>query len=156
MANTVSFGHSEDILRFAETHVEHINGKEVFNRENARAVCMRDQDGKIIAAIVYDNWDDWGVEVTIATDGTKRWATRDYLAKGYSYPLETCGKLRMTMVTAMSNTAAINMHKALNHPVEGVLRDWFGPGQDALIYGFTKQDWQKSKYNPLNQRKEKE
>lgn len=140
-------------MRFVEERTAHIDGIEVFDRANTWCCVHLGKRGEIIGVVAFSDWHVNYVEASIASDGTARWATRRFLAYCYGYALDYADKLRMNMVTAADNHPAINMHKALGHVQEGQLRDWFGPGRDALIFGFTKQDWKRSRWNPANQRK---
>lgn len=126
MANTVIRGVNHPaILKFAEDNFEYLAGTGCFKPETTRCVAMLGKNAEIISVLALDNWTAHQVEATIATDGTKRWASKEFIQVSYDYVFNYCNINRMTMVTAISNTAAINMHKALGHHNEGTLRDWF-------------------------------
>jgi|GEM_PF-4925984 len=53
----------------------------------------------------------------------------------------------MNMLVEPSNTAAIAMHEKLGHVREATLRDWFGTGKDAILFSFTKADYESSRWH---------
>lgn len=97
--------------------------------------------------VVFDDWTTYSVDVSIAADGSRRWARRCFIHTVYDYAFRHAGKVRMNMVVATSNAPAVNMHRAFGHHLEGTLRNWFGEGKDALLYSFTPSDWANSKWN---------
>lgn len=97
--------------------------------------------------VVFDEWTTYSVDVSIAADGSKRWARRDFIYTVYDYVFRHAGKVRMNMVVAASNEPAINMHTSFGHHLEGTLRNWFGEGKDALLYSYISSDWANSKWN---------
>jgi RimJ/RimL family protein N-acetyltransferase len=121
-----------------------------FDRQTARSVIGVDDDYELIVATVFDSWKRQSVEATIATDGTKRWATRQYISAVYQYAFETAGKNRLNMATAADNDSALRMHKALGHTQEGYHREWFGINKDAYSFGFTCSDWKASRWYRSN------
>jgi RimJ/RimL family protein N-acetyltransferase len=120
---------------------------EFYTGPNSRTISITEDDGTPVAVAVFDGWDEHAVELSITSDGTRRWAKRDFIEAVYSYAFDYAGKVRITMITAVSNQPAINMHDALGHTCEGRLRNWFGRGADAYIYSLTIEDWQVSKWN---------
>lgn len=131
-----------EVLQWAEERLGYPTG--TFDPASARAVVGLDDDFEPIVVTILDRWSGSNCEATIVSDGTKRWASRRYISAVYRYVFERCGMNRMTMVTAVDNTAALRMHDALHHVHEGTHRDWFGINKDAKSYGFTRDDWERS------------
>jgi hypothetical protein len=134
------------LMQYIEKYIPHIQGSRVFKPETTSFLANLGEDDEILAVVAFHDWTEFQVEVSIATDGNKRWLSRKFLDFVYSYAFIHSKKLRMTMITEETNENAINMHTGLGHVKEGCLRDWFGPGKNACIYGFTISDWENSRF----------
>lgn len=119
-----------------------------FSPETSRCVALLEDDFTPIAVLVLNGWTKSGVEGSIATDHSRRWANRRFLQACYGYIFDRCGLDRFTMITDVANTEANQMHADLGHVCEGRLRSWFSPGKDAFVYSFLKSDWESSKWHP--------
>lgn len=110
---------------------------------------LEHNDGSIdcLGVVVIDNFTQFGCEVSIASDGTTRWATREFFRTVYDYAFVTRGKSRINMLVEPANTRAIAMHEKLGHVREATLRDWFGTGKDAILFSFTKTDYEGSRWH---------
>lgn len=92
--------------------------------------CMGiERDGKIIAGVVFNNFEGADVHVTIAGSG---W-TRAFLRAVGHYAFGTLGCERITAVTERADVAGLGLR--LGGLIEGRLRSHFGPGRDALLVG---------------------
>ncbi len=134
------------LLEFAARSIAHLNGRNPWHPATARTVALLDDDFQPIAVSVFDGWTENSAELSIGTDGTKRWASRDYIDAVYRYGFDHCGKNRLTMVSAASNTQSLVLQEKLGHVKEGVLRDWFGVGEDGVIFSFLRRDWINSRW----------
>lgn len=103
-----------------------------------------------LAVAVCDNFTQYACEVSIASDGSTRWATRNFFRTVYDYVFVERKKARMNMLVEPANTAAIAMHEKLGHVREATLRDWFGTGKDAILFSFTKTDYESSRWHKQN------
>lgn len=136
-----------DLLAWTQQHVE--TGA-VFTPETTRCVALLDGLSPL-AVVAFDGWTERHVEATIASDGTRRWATRRFISAIYRYAFEDCERQRINMVTEVSNDAANRMHAALGHVLEGRFRDWIGPGRDVFFWGYTRDDWLSGRWHRLSQ-----
>lgn len=96
----------------------------------------------ILCVVALHNWTTHGCEGSIASDLTKRWFTRDFAFTVYDYVFNFAGKSRMNFTVRPDNAAALGMHEKLGHRFECRLEDAEGPGNDVLLYGLTKTQWQ--------------
>ncbi|MEF8758319.1 MAG: hypothetical protein V5B36_00905 [Candidatus Accumulibacter sp. UW25] len=103
-------------------------------------------DTDVLAVVLLDNFTTHCVELSIASNGTKNWCSREFLKTIYREVFEVHKKARANMVVAVENTDAINLHKKLGHILEARLVDWFGTGNDAFLYRITKIEWLNSKW----------
>lgn len=99
----------------------------------------------ILAVVVLNRWYKHHCEASIASS-SKGWATRKYLNAVYSYVFEAAGRARMNFLVETHNAAAITLHYKLGHTFEGLCRDMYGEGKDGLLFGYTRTDYNKSKW----------
>lgn len=114
---------------------------------------LLDEEGEPIVATAIDGFTTHSCELTIASDGTQRWATPKFICGTYDFIFRTLpGLNRVSMITASCNEAALLMHKALGHVQEGVHRDYFGPGRDAISFSYLRSDWLSSRWHARSNR----
>lgn len=104
-----------------------------FDPEKVKSIATIDDDGKLLAVVLYSRFSAFGCEMTIASN-SPRWCSRKFLKAAFQYPFIQCGFKRVSFVTTPSNTKAIELNKRLGAKLEGVLRQWFGD-EDGLIFG---------------------
>jgi hypothetical protein len=135
------------LLNWVAEHIDHLPTNP-FDPSSTRCVALLQDDCTPVAVLALDTWSANGVEGSFATDGSKRWAQREFIQACYGYVFDVCGKHRLTMVTAVENDAMNRLHTALGHTNEGRLRDWFMEDEDAFVWSFTRRDWQASRWHP--------
>lgn len=94
-----------------------------------------ERDGRIIAGVIFNVFEANDVHVSAA--GT-RW-TREFLAACGHHVFETLGKGRMTMITESPKVARFAVR--LGGQIEGLMRDHYGKGRDALVVGILKDEY---------------
>lgn len=105
-----------------------------------------DSNGEPIVAVALDEWTESSCAMSVVSDGTKRWATPFFICSTYEYIFDICRVNRIGMLAAADNKTAIHMNRALGHVQEGIHRDYFGVGRDALSFSFLRRDWEASKW----------
>ena len=115
------------------------------------------QEEDVLCVVLLNHWTPHTVEGNIVSDGTKRWANRQFIYDTYHYVFEHANKTRFNFTVDPANTAAIAMHEALGHKLEGRFADAAGEGKDLLVYGLTRRDWRAGKWaqprRPVNKPK---
>jgi len=98
--------------------------------------------GKIVAGVAYANWNGVNVECHIASDGSRRWLTREYLTTIFDYPFNQIGirpdgtrygANRITVVVGEGNTDSNRFVKNLGFELESRL-EAAHPTGDLLVY----------------------
>lgn len=120
-----------------------------FEPTMCRAIAHVD-GGEIAAVCVLTNWTPHSCEISIATDGTRTWASRRYLHEVYKYAFIDAGKSRVNFSVAPDNVESIRLQEALGHKRECVLEDAAGTGHPLILYGLTKTEWLRGKYASPN------
>ena len=90
-------------------------------------------DGAIAAVTVFHKVTDTNCEMSIATDGKKGWAQRNYLRYCYKYAFDQLGLRRVSVVIQEDNHASLRLCKKLGHVYEGTLKEWFGDKDGVLM-----------------------
>lgn len=89
--------------------------------------------GEFIAGVVYADWNGVNVECHIASDGSRRWMTRQYLYGIFHYPFVQLGARRITVCIGEQNRASRRFVGHLGFEEEARLKDAHPTG-DLLIF----------------------
>jgi len=90
-------------------------------RDDARAIGVGDGDN-IRGVVVYDTFSSADCNMHVASDGSGRWLTREFLCHAFSYPFI---QLRLRRVTAM--VPAKNLHALRFDEKLGFVREGYHP-----------------------------
>ncbi|MBN8945226.1 MAG: GNAT family N-acetyltransferase [Rhizobiales bacterium] len=97
-------------------------------------------DGEMVGGAVFCGFTGRDIEVSVAASRTLAWP-RGFLARVGAYVFGELGCARMTVLTRASNRAVIRIAPRLGAISEGVKRNYFEDGADALLFGILKEDW---------------
>ena len=95
------------------------------------------QDGRLVAGVLYEDWNGANVVCHIAGDGN--WATRGYLATIFDYAFSQLKVKRVTVPIKESNSKSINLVKHMGFELECCLTQ-ATPDGDLLLFRMFKQD----------------
>lgn len=87
-------------------------------RPDATAIGL-ERDGELVAAVVFDGFSKADCNMHVASDGSKRWLSRGFLAAVFAYPFTQLGLRRVTALVPASNTVALEFDKGLGFVQEG-------------------------------------
>ena len=105
---------------------------------NSRAIGVSHK-GALIAGVVYSPTTQRDMEMTLATTN-RRWCTRRTIFHLLYYPFVVADMHRCSVLIRVSNERAIDLVTRLGFNREGLLREWFAPGEDAVICGLLRRD----------------
>lgn len=97
------------------------------------------REGKIIAGTVYADWNGPNVMGHIASDGSKTWLTREFLAVMFDYPFVQLKVNRITATIGSGNVASRRFVAHLGFGLETTLKGAH-PSGDLLVYRLWRQD----------------
>lgn len=118
--------------------------------DDARTIGL-ERDGQLVAVVVYDSFHATDVQMHIASDGTKRWMTRELLASAFWYPFVQVGLLRVTGLVPAHNKEALAFDQHLGFVIEGYHPRAGEHGEDLVSLGMLRERcrWIPEKYrNP--------
>jgi RimJ/RimL family protein N-acetyltransferase len=108
-------------------------------RADATAIGIT-RDGEISGVVVFDNFTVGSCCVSVASDGSRRWITRELLIRVFAYPFIQLGYRRLTALVAASNADSLNFCRAFGWTREGVLRRGAPDGDDLVVFGMLREE----------------
>lgn len=121
----------------------------------ALGLLERDDEGtdQILAVMLFHTWTPNVVELSMASRGAA-WTQEvtgelTHISKFmvftiYDYAFRVCDKARINGFVDVTNHKSISIQIALGHSNEGRVRDWFGEGHDAFVFGYTRKEFNSS------------
>lgn len=101
----------------------------------------------LVAGVVYHQYrpEQGDCELSVASR-SKRWASREVLGALLAYPFRQLECRRISARVRADNRAALRFNLGLGWQVEGVIREWYAPGVDAVMLGMTREEWERGRY----------
>ena len=91
-----------------------------------------ERNGVIVAGVVYDSFTGANCSMHVASDGSRRWMSREFLFATFNYPFNQLNLRRVTGVVERANTDALRFDYHLGFEDEAVLKD-ASPSGDLLL-----------------------
>jgi hypothetical protein len=144
------FDHDDDVAKFVASLIP--NMQRGFGKDKA-AIGVLDDDGALIAGLVYNNWNpDFGTIELTGASVCRRWMTRDVLQFMYDYPFLVCKCQMLLQYNSVRN-------KHLNEQLrragfnEYPVRRLRGRDEDGILFTLTDEQWASSPFNLRNRKK---
>ena len=99
-----------------------------------------EEDGNLIAGVVYNLYNGPSICMHVAAEPGKRWMTRDYLFRCFAYPFIQLDCNRVTGIVKADNLEARRFDEHLGFKQEGVIRKGAADGSDMILYGMLKEE----------------
>lgn len=112
-----------------------------FKPDRCRWVAGLDAGGPVFV-VVYSHFSSRNCELSIATDETKRWATKKALRAIFSMPFVEWHLPRVTFVVSAENLPSQDLVLRLGAKLEGRVREAFPEG-DGLVFGMLRLEAEK-------------
>ncbi len=97
-----------------------------------------DIDGEIVAGVVFNDFNGFNVEVTVA--GDRKAFTRAFIRRVGQYVFEELDCLRMSITTGSQDVAALAIRLGAQ-TAEGRKKNLYGAGRDGIILGILRENW---------------
>jgi RimJ/RimL family protein N-acetyltransferase len=92
-----------------------------------------EKGGRLVAGVVYNDYNGANICMHVASDGSKRWMTREYLHACFDYPFNVAGVRRITGLVGEGNTEARRFDEHLGFKLETML--WGAhPTGNLMVY----------------------
>jgi len=139
------YGQDEVVGEFVAAMIPHV-GPRGFGAA-AKTIGVVDEDGGLIAGLVYHNYDpDAGIIEISGAAIDKRWLSRGTIARMYQYPFVVCGCQMVYQRTPADNEYLLGMLASYDYCFVKVPR-MFGRERDGIICTLTVEDWQNNRFN---------
>lgn len=99
-----------------------------------------EEDGELIAGVAYNMYTGAAICMNVAATPGKRWTTKEFMYAFFAYPFVQLGCRRVTGLVRASNVVARKFDEHVGFTQEGVLRQAFADGEDAILYGMLKSE----------------
>lgn len=96
-----------------------------------------EQDGELVAGVVYDNWNRASIHAHIAVLPNV-WPTREFLRVGFSYPFQQLRVNKLLGFVGSGNVAARRLDEHLGFVLEATL-EAAHPDGALLVYSMTRE-----------------
>ena len=112
MASKLIYGEEDRLLPWAQERIG------VIFREDAKAIGL-ERDGEVVAVVVFDTFSPADACMHIASDGTKRWMSKELLLAAFAYPFVQLGLRRLTGLVPAKNKEALAFDEHIGFVREG-------------------------------------
>ena len=96
-------------------------------------------EGEIQAVVVYNRFSPYNCEMSVASNGGKKWFSRRAARAWFGYPFNQMKLRRVTAVAESDNKRSIDMLKVLGFVEEATLKQWFGD-KDGIVFRMTRSE----------------
>lgn len=135
MGRFVLADHDEMVAEWVQKRIAHFTIDGAYS-----AIGLVNEQGHLLAGVVYEQYTGIDVHVHIAAVPGKRWISRFWLGEVFRYPFVQLGVHRMTGLVPAKNKAAQAFDEHLGFKLEGRLREKLPGGDDLLVYGMLKEE----------------
>lgn len=97
-------------------------------------------DGEVLGVVLYDRLTDRDCMIHVASDGSRRWISREMLFWTFWVPFEWYGLARITGIVREDNDEALRFDRSLGFVQEGRVRQAFRGGYDGILFGMLKEE----------------
>jgi RimJ/RimL family protein N-acetyltransferase len=97
------------------------------------------RDDELAAVAVFDRFTSWGCEFSIASDGSRRWLTREFMRHCAAYAFGQLGLERVTSFVNAGNKTSVALCRHLGMVEEGRQRR-VGIENDVLMFGLMRHE----------------
>lgn len=96
------------------------------------------QDGRVTVGFLFNHYSGRDVSLTLAI-AHPRALTKTFLTRCGHYAFHELNCARITMLT--EQPAVVRIAQRCGAEIEGIKREAFGPGRDAIMLGLLARDW---------------
>jgi RimJ/RimL family protein N-acetyltransferase len=130
---TLVYGKDEEVIKWVGEKID----EDSFGPANAIGV---EEDGKLIAGVVYNIYNGPSVCMHVAAEPGKIWLSKKSLFAFFAYPFIQLGCNRVTGLVRVDNIEARRFDEHLGFVQEGVIRKGATDGTDMILYGMLKEE----------------
>lgn len=110
------------------------------NLDDAAVAIGVEEDGELIAGVAYNMYTGASICMNVAAEPGKRWTKKEFMYAFFAYPFIQLKCNRVTGLVRASNEVAKKFDEHVGFTQEGVIRQAFEDGEDAILYGMLKSE----------------
>ncbi|MBB3947055.1 RimJ/RimL family protein N-acetyltransferase [Rhizobium skierniewicense] len=133
MMKEVIYGPTDELVALAARR-----GKLSF-RDDAKAIAIQSANG-IDGVVIFDAFTTRGCWVSVVSNGSRRWITRELIIKVFCYPFLQLNYPRLNSFVSVNNADAIRFNEHFGFQREGVMRKAGDEGEDLIVYGMLREE----------------
>lgn len=130
----IIFEQRAELLEFANRILE-----VKFNPAQCVWISRLNEDGTPLVVVVFDRFSPYNCEMSIASDGTRRWYSREFVGICFRYAFNQMKLNRVTVVVEEDNEKSLKMCRQLGYVEEGRLVQWYGD-VDGIAFRMLKKE----------------
>ena len=130
----------KSIVIDADRVLEFINQHQPLNRVQGMQGIGLEEDGRMIAGVIYEGFSGPNVWMHVAAEPGCRWMTRNYLRACFFFPFVQLGVKRVSGYVEASNTTARRFDEHLGFKEEARLSGAAKDGGDVIIYRMLREE----------------
>jgi hypothetical protein len=104
-----------------------------------------EREGELVVVAIFHTFSPNDCNLVLASDGSKRWATREGITRLLAYPFRQCGLPRITTVISEHNEESLRLAEHFGFVREGRLREAGPDDEDEIVLGLLRREWSWSK-----------
>jgi len=106
---------------------------------SCKCLASLSEERRIRGVVIYDNFTEFNCFIHVASDGGRRFISKEFLAWTFRIPFLQWKKRRITALARADNHRVLEFDRALGFVQEGVIRCAFGD-QDGIVLGMLKEE----------------
>jgi RimJ/RimL family protein N-acetyltransferase len=110
------------------------------NLDDANVAIGIEEDGELIAGVAYNMYTGAAICMNVAATPGKRWTSKEFMYAFFAYPFIQLECRRVTGLVRESNSVSRKFDEHVGFTQEGVLREAFEDGENAILYGMLKSE----------------
>lgn len=109
-------------------------------RSDAVAIGRTNDAGELVAVVIFDTFSPTNCNVSVVSDGSRRWFDRRYATVCMAFPFNQCKFPRITAFVSTLNVESLAFSPRFGWVQEGVMRRAGAKGEDLIIYGMLREE----------------
>ncbi|KQV27846.1 hypothetical protein ASC97_05625 [Rhizobium sp. Root1203] len=130
----VVYAPGEEMVSWAESRISNCRF-----RDDAYAIGMRDEAG-YLGVVVFDAFTTTGCWISVASNGSKNWLTREFILRVFAYPFVQLLYPRLNAFVSVNNQASIDFCEGFGFSREGLMREAGSDGEDLIVFGMLRRE----------------
>ena len=99
-----------------------------------------ERNGELVGGAAFDTFSDRECVIHLASDGSKRWISREFIVSVFAYAFHQCYFRRLTAFVRASNAPSLKIVQQFGFKEEGRARCAGPDGEDLVMFGLLREE----------------